>query len=88
MVTTTTSTAAPVPRSVSLLYSLFCTVREGFTRQTLLFPPDGLCDIITFDSLFTSNDSSLSPPYKDDFKYFMEVAAQHRNTEYGIGINH
>ncbi|KAL1443559.1 hypothetical protein MTO96_030296, partial [Rhipicephalus appendiculatus] len=81
------STMRPVG-SVSLLYSLFCTVREGFTRQTLVFPPDGLCDIITFDSLFTSSNSSLSPPYRDDFTYFLEVAALHQKTEYGIGISH
>lgn len=71
----------------SLLYSLLCTVREGFDKRTIVFPPDGLCDIITFDSLFTLNGSRLSPPYKNDFTYFMEIARQHHKTEYGIGIN-
>ncbi|XP_070390915.1 uncharacterized protein [Dermacentor albipictus] len=82
-----TPSAASIPLKQSLLYSLLCTVREGFDKRTIVFPPDGLCDIITFDSLFTLKGSKLSPPYKDDFTHFMEIARQHHKTEYGIGIN-
>ncbi|XP_075543573.1 uncharacterized protein LOC142578036 [Dermacentor variabilis] len=45
--TTSTTTQAPLPPG-----SLLCTLRAGFRRSTYKFPPDGLCTIITFDSLY------------------------------------
>nr|XP_050041041.2 uncharacterized protein LOC126537970 [Dermacentor andersoni] len=78
--TTTTTTQAPLPDG-----SLLCTLRAGFRRSTYKFPPDGLCTIITFDSLY-KEDYTLAPPYKEDFQYFIETSAQAQISEFGIGI--
>ncbi|XP_070392257.1 uncharacterized protein [Dermacentor albipictus] len=75
-------------RKPGLLGSLLCTVREGFTKSTFQFPPDGLCGIITFDSLFTGSGNTLEPPYNPDLQYFLDTARQHRVTEYAIGLNY
>ncbi|KAH8026583.1 hypothetical protein HPB51_022044 [Rhipicephalus microplus] len=58
--------------------SLLCTIGQGFQRTTYTFPPDGLCNIITFDSLYRKH-ASLAPPYPKDFEYFLETAKKHDN---------
>ncbi|KAH6935736.1 hypothetical protein HPB50_008677 [Hyalomma asiaticum] len=67
---------------------LLCTVHMGFDRNTFEFPPDGLCSIITFNSLFGPDGNTLQPPYKDDFVYFLDTAVEGVQTEYAIGIDH
>ncbi|KAH7954543.1 hypothetical protein HPB49_019687 [Dermacentor silvarum] len=71
-----------------LVGSLLCTLRYGFSRDTFVFPADGVCGITTFNSFFTTGGHKLGPPYQPDLKYFLETAHQHRETEYGIGIDH
>ncbi|KAH6936869.1 hypothetical protein HPB50_023811 [Hyalomma asiaticum] len=78
--TGTTTTQLPLPPG-----SLLCTVRRGFKRTTYTFPPDGLCTIITFDSLYDTGQT-LAPPYKEDFQYFIETSKQYKVSEFGIGI--
>ncbi|KAL1482747.1 hypothetical protein MTO96_013744, partial [Rhipicephalus appendiculatus] len=79
--TTTTTTQVPLPPG-----SLVCTIGQGFDKSTYTFPPDGLCTIIIFDSLYRKN-ASLAPPYPDDFGYFLETARKAHSTEFGIGIH-
>ncbi|KAL3224118.1 hypothetical protein MRX96_026701 [Rhipicephalus microplus] len=66
--------------------SLLCTIGQGFQRTTYTFPPDGLCNIITFDSLYRKH-ASLAPPYPKDFEYFLETAKKARQSEFSIGIH-
>ncbi|XP_075741143.1 uncharacterized protein LOC142789997 [Rhipicephalus microplus] len=77
----TTTTQVPLPPG-----SLVCTIGQGFDKSTYTFPPDGLCTIIIFDSLYRNN-ASLAPPYPNDFAYFLETARQAERTEFGIGIH-
>nr|XP_054930572.1 mucin-7-like [Dermacentor andersoni] len=80
--TTTPSptTQAPLPKG-----ALLCTLQAGFKRSTYRFPPDGLCTIITFDSVYKSG-YTLAPPYKEDFQYFLDTSMQAKHSEFGIGI--
>ncbi|KAH7934046.1 hypothetical protein HPB49_020842 [Dermacentor silvarum] len=66
--------------------SLICIVGEGYSRESLVFPSDGLCTIVFFNSLLTRNQ--LAPPYQNDFIYFLETARGHSRTEYGVGFDH
>ncbi|KAH6936871.1 hypothetical protein HPB50_023813 [Hyalomma asiaticum] len=52
-----------------------------------MFPPDGLCTIMLFNSLYTTGGSTLLPLYKEDFQYFLETAKAAAKTEFGIGID-
>ncbi|XP_070392264.1 uncharacterized protein [Dermacentor albipictus] len=85
---TTTTPTTKAPRKSLLVGRLLCTLRFGFSRRTFAFPADGVCAITTFNSLFVAGGNTLSPPYHPDFEYFVEHAAQQRETEYGIGIDH
>ncbi|XP_065307495.1 uncharacterized protein [Dermacentor albipictus] len=78
--TSTTTTQVPLPAG-----SLLCTLTKGFSRKGYKFPPDGLCTIIMFDSLYDEGHT-LAPPYKEDFQYFIETSAQAQLSEFGIGI--
>ncbi|XP_070392276.1 uncharacterized protein [Dermacentor albipictus] len=87
--TTTSNTTPTTPTRKSLLVgSLLCTLRGGFSLDTFVFPADGVCAIITFNSLFVIGGNRLSPPYQSDLTYFLNTAIHHRETEYGIGIDH
>ncbi|KAH6936510.1 hypothetical protein HPB50_018587 [Hyalomma asiaticum] len=68
--------------------TLLCTMAAVHFSSTFVFPADGLCDIITFNSLFVNGGNTLSPPYDDDLSNFLSTASGHRITEYGIGIDH
>ncbi|KAL1466499.1 hypothetical protein MTO96_042692, partial [Rhipicephalus appendiculatus] len=65
--------------------SILCTISRGFKKITYTFPPDGLCAIITFDSLYDDNQT-LAPPYKQDFEFFIETSKKYKLSEFGIGI--
>ncbi|KAL1481265.1 hypothetical protein MTO96_034560 [Rhipicephalus appendiculatus] len=79
--TTTNGTQVPLQPG-----SLLCTIGQGFKRATYTFPPDGLCTIITFDSLYRKR-ASLAPPYAKDFEYFLKRAKKAKQSEFGIGIH-
>ncbi|KAL1442282.1 hypothetical protein MTO96_030880, partial [Rhipicephalus appendiculatus] len=79
--TTVTTTKLPLKPG-----SLLCTIGQGFDKTTYTFPPDGLCTIITFDSLYREG-ASLAPPYAKDFQYFLETAKKAKQSEFGIAID-
>ncbi|XP_070390861.1 uncharacterized protein [Dermacentor albipictus] len=85
---TSSPATTPTPQRPLPPGSLLCTLREGFTRSTMQFPPDGLCTIITFFNLIKAPVNTLNPTYNDDFTYFLETARSHQDTEYGIGIDY
>ncbi|KAL1482795.1 hypothetical protein MTO96_033543, partial [Rhipicephalus appendiculatus] len=65
--------------------SLLCTV-NGNINHSFTFPPDGVCTIITFDSLYWRNQT-LEPPYSEAFQSFLDTAMQFNETEFGIGFH-
>ncbi|KAH6936864.1 hypothetical protein HPB50_023806 [Hyalomma asiaticum] len=67
--------------------SLLCTVGEGFDIDSYASPPDGLCTITVFDSLYTPEGSKLTPPYNEDFELFLDAARGSEKTEYAIGFD-
>lgn len=90
-------TAAPTPTTArtttrkarSLLSgSLLCTLGAIDFSGTFIYPLDGVCDLIIFDSLFVAGGNTLRPPYNADFQTFLDTANGHRITAYGIGIDH
>ncbi|XP_070392846.1 uncharacterized protein [Dermacentor albipictus] len=80
-----TTTAGPTTQKPLPDGSLLCTLRAGFKRSTYTFPLDGLCTLITFDSVYKSG-YTLVPPYKEDFQYFLDTSKQAKKSEFGIGI--
>ncbi|KAH8026341.1 hypothetical protein HPB51_020047 [Rhipicephalus microplus] len=76
------------PRKSLLAGSLLCTLGVIRFSGTYVYPADGLCNLITFDSLFVTGGITLSPPYNDEFDTFLEMARRHRITQYAIGIDH
>ncbi|KAL1479216.1 hypothetical protein MTO96_052041 [Rhipicephalus appendiculatus] len=85
---TPTTTTKPTPQKPPRPDSLLCTLREGFTRSTMQFPPDGLCTITTFYDLIKDPDVAPILKYREDLGYFLQTARGHQNTEYGIGIGY
>ncbi|XP_075741116.1 uncharacterized protein LOC142789623 [Rhipicephalus microplus] len=88
--TTATSrkTSRTTPGKSLLAGSLLCTLGVIRFSGTYVYPADGLCNLITFDSLFVTGGITLSPPYNDEFDTFLEMARRHRITQYAIGIDH
>ncbi|XP_075742698.1 uncharacterized protein LOC142796293 [Rhipicephalus microplus] len=85
---TSATTIKPIPQEPLPPDSLLCTLREGITRSSMQFPPDGLCTITTFYDLIKDADVAPILRYKEDLGYFLETAWRHRKTEYGVGITY
>ncbi|XP_075726121.1 uncharacterized protein LOC142767772 [Rhipicephalus microplus] len=66
--------------------SFFCTTSLGLVP--IAVPPDGVCDYVFFDSLYTNNDFKFidSAP-TGELLTFLTAAKDTRRTEYGCGIN-
>ncbi|XP_075741111.1 uncharacterized protein LOC142789514 [Rhipicephalus microplus] len=82
------TTSTEVPRKLVLAGVLLCTLRASLSIRPYVYPDDGVCAIIMFNSLFIPEGSTLAPPYKSDFAHFMDAASHHSKTEYGFGIDH
>ncbi|KAL3251883.1 hypothetical protein MRX96_055017 [Rhipicephalus microplus] len=78
----------PLQRKLVLAGVLLCTLRASLSIRPYVYPDDGVCAIIMFNSLFIPEGSTLAPPYKSDFAHFMDAASHHSKTEYGFGIDH
>ncbi|KAL1471816.1 hypothetical protein MTO96_039708, partial [Rhipicephalus appendiculatus] len=61
--TTPSKTTREAPRKSLLAGSLLCTLGVIDFSGTYVYPLDGLCDLITFDSLFVAGGNDLSPPF-------------------------
>ncbi|KAH7953567.1 hypothetical protein HPB49_010120 [Dermacentor silvarum] len=81
---TTTSTSAEKPLPPG---SLLCTLRDNSMRFNFVFPPDGLCTILMFDSVYTTSGNKLAPPFTKEFQMFLDKAKLSLKTQYGIGID-
>ncbi|XP_075741136.1 uncharacterized protein LOC142789991 [Rhipicephalus microplus] len=91
--TTTLTTRAPTvdpnTKRPLPLGSLICTVQTPFAVTFRHVPPDGMCSIILAYPFYTYLGVTLDPEYyeHDGVQNILDVAAQQKHTEYGIGID-
>ncbi|KAH7950241.1 hypothetical protein HPB49_021551 [Dermacentor silvarum] len=68
-------------------YPLLCTYGMQ-TNQSTLFPDDGLCDLIFFDSACKDNKNLLSLPssFSENMNTFLSAARSYRRTDFGVAF--
>ncbi|KAH8037990.1 hypothetical protein HPB51_020510 [Rhipicephalus microplus] len=91
--TTTQKTTTPVdiktkstsePFHIVNLQPLLCTIGSGnFTTQ--MFPHDGLCDYIFYDSIYKRGIKTFHTP---DMLFFIEKRREYSRTTFGIGFTY
>ncbi|KAL3224091.1 hypothetical protein MRX96_026679 [Rhipicephalus microplus] len=88
-VTTRAPTVDPNTKRPLPLGSLICTVQTPFAVTFRHVPPDGMCSIILAYPFYTYLGVTLDPEYyeHDGVQNILDVAAQQKHTEYGIGID-
>ncbi|XP_050029971.2 uncharacterized protein [Dermacentor andersoni] len=59
-------------------------------NSTQMFPPDGLCEYIFFDSLYKDGRNPLNAPgrYDSNLQTFLGAATAHQITAFGIAISY
>ncbi|XP_065296152.1 uncharacterized protein [Dermacentor albipictus] len=77
-------TSPPDERNLSR--SLICTFGTKLNSATV-FPPDGLCNYIFFDSLYKNGTNKLDGDSSPNFIYFKEKAMEHNETNFGVGLD-
>ncbi|XP_065301972.2 uncharacterized protein [Dermacentor albipictus] len=77
--TTTPEPRTPVP--------LICTLTDQLLTSMKL-PEDGLCDFVFFDSLEKHGGSTIAGPPNEGFELFLEAAAKHHLTQFGVGLDY
>ncbi|KAH6940990.1 hypothetical protein HPB50_011675 [Hyalomma asiaticum] len=92
-ISTETHTSQPalppsIPKKPLDPKSMICTLGESFNRTSFLFPDDGICTLIFYDSLYSAGGFTLAPPYPDKFQYFLEGSRRFTITESGIGFDY
>ncbi|XP_049523037.1 uncharacterized protein LOC125945309 [Dermacentor silvarum] len=85
--TPTASTAAPTEMMDD--QPLVCTMGRSL-NSTRMFPPDGLCEYIFFDSLEKDGRNSLAAPnlFDANLLIFIDAAQLYKITAFGIGISY
>nr|XP_054925851.1 uncharacterized protein LOC126529576 [Dermacentor andersoni] len=79
-----TVTSPPDERTLS--QSVICTFGTKLNSATV-FPPDGLCDCIFFDSLYKNGTNKLDGDSSPNFMYFKKKAMEHNETNFGVGLD-
>ncbi|KAH8037939.1 hypothetical protein HPB51_019291 [Rhipicephalus microplus] len=68
---------------------LVCTMGVR-TNSTQMFPPDGLCEYLFYDSLYIMGRNTFAP--RDQFdvhlKTFVEIASSYKTTSFGVGFTY
>lgn len=65
---------------------LLCVLGDDLKESTL-FPPDGLCDYVFFDSMQKEGCSKLGNQYDEGFHKFIDVASEYTSSEFGVGFD-
>ncbi|XP_070380407.1 uncharacterized protein [Dermacentor albipictus] len=83
--TSTASTAAPRP--ILDRQTLLCTYGTRTNRSTL-FPDDGLCDLIFFDSIYKENQNLrwATATFGGNLRRMLDVTSNYRSTEFGVAF--
>ncbi|XP_075529960.1 uncharacterized protein LOC142563290 [Dermacentor variabilis] len=79
----TTTTIQPLPWPAGKV-PLVCAVSNEFSESDNL-PPDGLCDLLFFDSLYRDGRNLVGGPYEGGFERFLKLGRQMRAT--GVGVS-
>ncbi|XP_077485926.1 uncharacterized protein LOC144097000 [Amblyomma americanum] len=85
--TITPHTTPQSPRRVMDQQPLVCTMGSK-TSFAQMFPPDGLCEYVFFDSVEKENRNPLAFPNRwgNDLRIFVAAYAQYNTTAFGIGF--
>lgn len=70
----------PMPR-----VPLVCTYSKEFSDE-MMFPQDGLCDVIFYDSLYCNNENKFADPPSSDLSDFLDLSTGLKKTEFGISV--
>ncbi|KAL1427313.1 hypothetical protein MTO96_017601 [Rhipicephalus appendiculatus] len=91
--TTTQKTIAPVTTTIKStrrpnpfvnLQPLLCTIGSG-NLTTQMFPHDGLCDYIFYDSIYKGGIGTF---YTRDLLFFVEKSRDYSSTTFGVGFTY
>ncbi|XP_065292033.1 uncharacterized protein [Dermacentor albipictus] len=80
--TTTTTTQRPIPP-----YSLACTYGPDI-KASSRFPEDGVCDYTFLEQMRASRAKDFGGPYPSEVQHFINTAARHTKTEYGVAFDY
>ncbi|XP_070397350.1 uncharacterized protein [Dermacentor albipictus] len=80
--TTTTTTQRPIPQ-----YSLACTYGPDI-KASSRFPEDGVCDYTFLEQMPASRAKDFGGPYPSEVQHFINTAARHTKTEYGVAFDY
>ncbi|XP_070397334.1 uncharacterized protein [Dermacentor albipictus] len=80
--TTTTTTQRPIPP-----YSLACTYGPDI-KASSRFPEDGVCDYTFLEQMPASRAKDFGGPYPSEVQHFINTAARHTKTEYGVAFDY
>ncbi|KAL1486709.1 hypothetical protein MTO96_008782 [Rhipicephalus appendiculatus] len=94
IITTTTTTVTPTaytvaPSEVIDDEPLVCTMGIR-TNSTQMFPPDGLCEYLFYDSLYLQGRNTFAAPNQFDInlRTFVDIAPSYSTTSFGIGFSY
>ncbi|XP_049513977.1 uncharacterized protein LOC125941088 [Dermacentor silvarum] len=80
--TTTTTTQRPIPPN-----TLVCTYGPAITASSP-FPKDGVCDYTILEQMPASRAEDFGEPYPPEVKHFIDTAARHTKTEFGVAFDY
>ncbi|KAH7943383.1 hypothetical protein HPB52_007692 [Rhipicephalus sanguineus] len=60
------------------------------TNSTQMFPPDGLCEYLFYDSLYKEGRNTFDAPdqFDTNLRTFVEIAPTYKTTAFGIGLSY
>ncbi|XP_077494496.1 uncharacterized protein LOC144105223 [Amblyomma americanum] len=86
--TTPALTRPPITQTRLPKTSLICTMGDHLSTKSIELPPDGVCTIIFYDSLYKRGGSTLSAPFEKNFQRFLNATDAHNITQFGIGFDY
>ncbi|XP_054923943.1 uncharacterized protein [Dermacentor andersoni] len=81
------SSKVAVQRPILDRQTLLCTYGTR-TNQSALFPDDGLCDLIFFDSIYKENQNLrwATATFGGSLRRMLDVTSNYRSTEFGVAF--
>ncbi|KAK8762511.1 hypothetical protein V5799_026220 [Amblyomma americanum] len=61
---------------------------DHLSTKSIELPPDGVCTIIFYDSLYKRGGSTLNAPFEHNFQRFLNATDAHNITQFGIGFDY
>ncbi|KAL1445714.1 hypothetical protein MTO96_044870 [Rhipicephalus appendiculatus] len=73
-------------RNRQTLTPLLCTVSNNFNAQSKL-PPDGLCDLLFYDSLYRDDRNEVNGPFDEGAQRFLDLPNKMKLTGIGVSLD-